>query len=41
MHKILSPHLYLRYEPIYRQKCGVKPELGFLLIVDLELVSEF
>jgi hypothetical protein len=41
MHKILSLRLYLGYGPIYRQRGGVQPELGFLLLVDLELVSEF
>jgi hypothetical protein len=33
--------LYLVYGPIYRQRGGVKPELGFLLLIDLELLSEF
>jgi hypothetical protein len=33
--------LYLGYGPIYRQKDGVKPGLGLLLLVDLELPSEF
>jgi hypothetical protein len=41
MHKILSLRLYLGYGPIYRQRDRVQPELGFLLLVDLELVSEF
>jgi len=41
MHKILSLPLYLGYEPIYRQRGGVKPKLGFLLLVDLELLLEF
>jgi len=41
MHKILSLCLYLGYEPIYRQRGRLKPELGFMLLVDLELVSEF
>jgi hypothetical protein len=41
MHKILSLSLYLGYKPIYRQRGGVKPELGFLLLFDLELLSEF
>jgi hypothetical protein len=27
--------LYLGYEPFYRQRGGVKPELSFLLILDL------
>jgi len=41
MHKKFSLSLYLRYGPIYRQKVGVKPELEFLLLVDLELPSKF
>jgi hypothetical protein len=41
MHKILSLSLYLRYEPIYRQRGEVKLKLRFMLLVDLELLSEF
>jgi len=41
MHKILSLSLYLRYEPIYRQRGEVKFKLRFMLLVDLELLSEF
>jgi hypothetical protein len=33
--------LYLGYGPIHRQRGGVKPGLGLLLLVDLELLSEF
>jgi len=36
-----SLSLYLGYEPIYKQRGGVKLGLGFLLHVDLELLSEF
>jgi hypothetical protein len=41
VYKILSLFSYLGYRPIYRQRCGVKPELGFLLLVNLELLSKF
>jgi hypothetical protein len=41
MLKILSLSLYLDNGSIYRQIGGVKPELGFLLLVDLELLLEF
>jgi hypothetical protein len=41
MHKILRLSLYLRYGSIYRQRGEVKAELEFLLLVDLELLSEF
>jgi hypothetical protein len=41
MHKILSLSLYLRYGYIYKERGEVKPELGFLLLVDLEMLSEF
>jgi hypothetical protein len=37
----LSLFLYLGYGPIYRHRGGVKPGLGLLLLVDLELLSEF
>jgi hypothetical protein len=30
-----SLSLYLGYEPFYRQRGGVKSELGFLLLLDL------
>jgi hypothetical protein len=35
MHKIFSLRLYLRYEPIYRQRDRCQPELGFLLLLDI------
>jgi hypothetical protein len=41
MHKILKLRLYLGYGPIYKQRGGVKLGLGLLLLVDLELLSEF
>jgi hypothetical protein len=37
----LSLSLYLGYEPIYRQRGGVKAGLEFMLLIDLELLSEF
>jgi hypothetical protein len=36
MHKIVCS-LYLGYKPIYRQRDGVKPELGFLLPLKLRV----
>jgi len=41
VHKIINLSLYLEYKPIYRQKGGVKPELGFLLLLNLEVMLEF
>jgi hypothetical protein len=35
--KKFSLSLYLGYMPIYRQRCGVKPELRLMLLVDLEV----
>jgi len=35
IHKIFSLFLYLGYESIYRQRAGVKPELGLILTLKL------
>lgn len=35
MHKIISLLLYLGYDPIYRQRDRVQPELGFLVLLNL------
>jgi hypothetical protein len=40
-HKIWSLSLYMGYEPIYRQRGEIKLELGFMLLVDLELLLGF
>jgi len=37
----LSIHLYLGYVPIYWQIRRDQPQLGFLFLVDLEVLSEF
>jgi hypothetical protein len=36
MHKIISLSFIPGYGPIYRQKCGIKPQLGFLLHLTME-----
>jgi hypothetical protein len=41
MHKILSLSLYIGYGLIYRQRGRVKLKLRFMLLVDIELLSEF
>jgi hypothetical protein len=41
IHKKLSLHLYLGYVPIYWQIRRDQPQLGFLFLVDLEVLSEF
>jgi hypothetical protein len=37
----LNMSLYMGNEPIYRQKGRGQPELGYLLLLDLGVLSEF
>jgi hypothetical protein len=41
MHKIISLYLYLGCRLVYRQRGKGQPELGFLLLLDLGVLSEF
>jgi hypothetical protein len=41
MQKILNLSSNMEYGLIYRQRGEVKPRLKFMLLVDLELLSEF
>jgi hypothetical protein len=41
MHKIISLYLYLGCGLVYRQRGKCQPELGFLLLLDLGVMSEF